>query len=281
MQVIAPVVQVVVPFLQTPGLPVQATPAVQATQVPLPLQTRSVPQLVPAVLLPLSTQVCEPDAQEFVPVLQTPGLVVHVPPDVHTPQVPLLHTMFVPHDVPFALFPISAQTGTPVTHEVVPTLHGFACVQAAADVHGPHVPEALQTMFVPQLVPAARFRVVSEQVIVGEQDWVPAWHGFAGVHASPAVHIMQVPVWQTMFVPHVVPLATLPDALQTGTPVVHAFAPVLQGIPVTAQLEPTVHGPQTPLPLQTMLGPQLVPAVAFTFRSVQTGAPVEQASIPR
>ena len=281
MQVIAPVVQDVVPFLHLFGLVVHALPTVQATQVPVPLQTRSVPQLVPAVLLPLSTHVCAPDAQDVVPVLQTPGLVVHAVPAVHGPQVPLLHTWFVPHDVPFALFPISAQTGTPVTHEVVPTLHAFACVQAAPGVHAPHTPLALQTMFVPQLVPAARFRLVSEQVMLGEQVCVPAWHGFVGVHASPAVHIMQVPVWQTMFVPHVVPLATLPDALQTGTPVVHAFAPVLQGIPVTAQLEPTVHGPQTPLPLQTMLGPQLVPAVAFAFRSVQTGAPVEQASIPR
>ena len=132
------------------------------------------PQLVPADLLPLSTHVCAPDAHEFVPVLHTPGLVVHVPPAVQMPQVPLLHTWFVPHDVPFALFPISAQTGTPVTHEVVPTLHAFACVQAAPDVQAPHVPEALHTMFVPQLVPAARFRVVSEQVMAGEQDCVPA-----------------------------------------------------------------------------------------------------------
>jgi len=281
MHVWAPVAQDVVPFLQMFGLVVHATPAVQATQVPVPLQTRSVPQLVPAVLLPLSTHVCAPDAQDVVPVLQTPGLVVHAVPAVHGPQVPLLHTWFVPHDVPFALFPISAQTGTPVTHEVVPTLHAFACVQAAPDVQAPHVPEALHTMFVPQLVPAARFRVVSEQVIVGEQDCVPAWHGFVGVHASPAVHPMHVPVWQTMFVPQVVPLATFPDAVQTGAPVAQAVAPVLHGMPLTAQLAPTVQAPQTPVALHTMLVPQLVPAVAFTFRSVQTGAPVEQASIPR
>ncbi len=281
MQVIAPVEQDVVPFLQAVGLPVQATPAVQGTQVPLPLHTMLVPQLVPAVLLPLSTHVCVPDAQDVVPVLQMPGLVVHAVFMVHGPQVPLLHTWFVPHDVPFALFPISAQTGTPVTHEVVPTLHAFACVQAAPGVHAPHTPLALQTMFVPQLVPAARFRLVSEQVMLGEQVCVPAWHGFVGVHASPAVHDTQLPVWQTMFVPHDVPLATLPDTVQTGAPLVHTFAAVLQGMPDTEQLEPTVHGPHTPLALQTMLVPQLVPAVAFTFRSVQTGAPVEQASIPR
>jgi hypothetical protein len=179
------------------------------------------------------------------------------------------------------LFPISAHTGTPVTHEVVPTLHRFACVQAAPDVHAPQVPLALHTMFVPQLVPAARFLVVSEQVMVGEQDCVPAWHGFIGVQARPAVHPMHVPVWQTMLIPHVVPLATFPDALQTGAPVVHAVAPVLHGMPLTAQLAPTVHAPQTPVALHTMFVPQLVPAVAFMFRSMQTGAPVEQASIPR
>jgi len=92
---------------------------------------------------------------------------------------------------------------------------------------------------------------------------------------------MQVPVWHTMFVPHVVPLATFPDAVQTGAPLVQTVAPVLHGMPLTAQLAPTVQAPQTPVALHTMLVPQLVPAVAFTFRSVQTGAPVEQASIPR
>jgi hypothetical protein len=92
MQLVAPVEQDVVPFLQMFGLVVHATPAVQATQVPVPLHTMLVPQLVPAVLLPLSTHVCAPDAHDVVPVLQTPGLVVHAVPDVHGPQVPLLHT---------------------------------------------------------------------------------------------------------------------------------------------------------------------------------------------
>ncbi len=194
MQVVAPVEQDVVPFLQMFGLVVHATPAVQGMQMPEPLHTMFVPQLVPADLLPLSTHVCAPVEQDVVPVLQTPGFVVHAVPEVHGPQVPLLQTWFGPQDVPFALFPISAQTGTPVTHEVVPTLHAFACVQAAPDVHAPHVPLALHTMFVPQLVPAARFRFVSEQVMLGEHDWVPAWHGFVGVHASPAVQETQFPV---------------------------------------------------------------------------------------
>ena len=36
------------------------------------------------------------------------------------PQAPPLQTLFVPHEVPFATFPVSAQTDIPVTHEVAP-----------------------------------------------------------------------------------------------------------------------------------------------------------------
>ena len=216
-----------------------ALPAVHATQTPEPLQTMFVPQLVPAALLVPSMQVITPVAQDVVPFLQTVGLVVHAVPAVHAPHVPLLQTRFVPHVVPFATFPVSAQTGTPVTHEVAPVLQWFVGWQAAPAVHAPHVP-LLQTMFVPHDAPLARFRPVSEHVIVGAQVCVPAWHGFAGVQASPAVHDAQAPELHTRFVPQDVPLATFPDSVQTGAPVLHTVVPVRQGLPVTAQLAPTV-----------------------------------------
>jgi hypothetical protein len=47
----------VAPFLQMFGLLVQTVPAVQATQLPVPLQTMLAPQLVPPILLPPSMQV--------------------------------------------------------------------------------------------------------------------------------------------------------------------------------------------------------------------------------
>src|SRR5689334_9969404 len=50
-QVMAPVVQDVVPFLQAVGLVVQALPAVHETQLPEPLQTMLAPQLAPGALL--------------------------------------------------------------------------------------------------------------------------------------------------------------------------------------------------------------------------------------
>jgi hypothetical protein len=45
---------------------------------------------------------------------------------MHPLHIPLLHTRFVPHAVPFCLFPVSAHTDAPVAHEVAPVLQGFA-----------------------------------------------------------------------------------------------------------------------------------------------------------
>jgi hypothetical protein len=195
-----------------------------------------VPQLDPALLLPPSTQVMTPLEHDVVPALQTPGLPVQVVFIMQGPQIPLLHTMFVPHDVPFALFPVSAQTGTPVTHEVAPVLHTFDGWQVALMLQMPHIP-LLQNMFVPHDVPFARFRFVSEHAI-GLQVCVPAWHGFAGVHAMPEVHDVQTPVAHTRLVPHDVPLATLPVSVQTGAPVVHTSAAVRHGLPLTVHAMP-------------------------------------------
>jgi hypothetical protein len=172
-QVVAPVMQDVIPVRQTPGLLVQVDPAVQATHVPAPLQTMFVPHVVPAALLPPSTHVIVPVVHDVVPVRQTPGLPVQVDPAVHALHIPLLQTPVVPHAVPLATFPVSAQTTTPVTHEVVPVLHRFVGWQPTPAWQMPQVP-LLQTMFTPQVVPLARFRPVSAQVIDGEQVCVPA-----------------------------------------------------------------------------------------------------------
>ena len=94
------------------------------------------------------------------------------------------------------------------------------------------------------------------------------------------MHDVHVPLLHTRFVPHDVPLATFPDALQTGAPVLQAVVPVLHGMPTGAQLAPTVQAPQTAVALQTMFGPQGVPAGTFVPRSVQVGVPVAQASVP-
>src|SRR5262249_14214309 len=116
--------------------------------------------------------------------------------------------------------------------------------------------------------------------IVGEQACVPAWHAFAGVHDIPTVHATQLPELQTMFVPQVVPLATLPDSAQTGAPVLHVVAPVRHGLPETVQDAPTVQSPQAPAALQTRFVPQVVPAGTGVPLSMQTGVPVVHDSVP-
>jgi hypothetical protein len=217
--------------------------------------------------------------QVSVPVWQGLAVGVQAPPGVHETQVPVLHTWLLPQVVPLATFPVSAQTGTPVTHEFAPVLHLFDGWQLAPAVHGPQTP-LLQTLFGPHTAPLVRFLLVSAHVIVGEQVCVPAWHGFAGVQDSPAVHDRQLPELHTRFVPQVVPLATLADSAQTGTPVLHVVVPVRQGLPLTAQVAATLQSPQAPVVLQTLSVPQLVPAAASVPLSVQTGVPVAQASVP-
>ena len=144
----------------------------------------------------------------------------------------------------------------------------------------PHTPLLLQTMFVPHEVPGARFRPVSEHVIDGEHDCVPAWQGLAGVQASPVVHDTHAPALHTMFVPQVVPLATFADSTHTAAPLLHAVVPVRHGLLGTEQVAPSLQSPQTPVALQTLSVPQAVPAGTMAVPALQTGVPVPQASVP-
>jgi len=85
-----------------------------------------------------------------------------------------MQTMFVPHDVPFALFPFSVQTDAPVAQEVAPVLHGLVGVHVAPAVHDAHEP-LLHTWLVPQTVPLACAFPVSMHVagppIAGQTSW--------------------------------------------------------------------------------------------------------------
>src|ERR1051325_2727897 len=138
MQLIAPVVQEVVPFLHMLGVVVHAPPAVQLTHMPLPSQTWLVPQPVPAALLPPSMQVMAPVMQVVVPFLHAVGLPVHDWPAVQATQTPLpLQTMLVPQAMPGDLLVLSTQVIAPVMHVVVPLrqavglpVHAWLAVQA-------------------------------------------------------------------------------------------------------------------------------------------------------
>jgi hypothetical protein len=82
---------------------------------------------------------------------------VQASPTVQAVQVPLLHTMFVPQEVPLETFPDSVQTGAPVSQAVVPVRHDLPLtLQDAPTVQLTQLPVEPQTLFVPQLVPASR-----------------------------------------------------------------------------------------------------------------------------
>lgn len=74
---------------------------------------------------PVSMQTELPELHTVIPVLQTfpPGR--QAVPAVQAPHVPPLHTMFVPHDVPFGSSPPSPHTGWPVVQEIAPILQGL------------------------------------------------------------------------------------------------------------------------------------------------------------
>lgn len=227
---------------------------------------------------PFSAQTAVPVVQEVAPVLH--GLVGwQVVPAVQAPQLPPLHTLLFPQAVPSMTLPVSTQTEVPVMQEVAPVLQGLVGWQATFGVQAPQVPLS-QTLFVPQAVPLPRFCPVSEQVIAGEQAVRPAWQALVGVQATPAVQATQLPPLQTRLVPHDVPVATFPDCMQTGAPLVQTVVPVRHGAPDGEQLAPAWQLTQLPVAPQTLLVPQLVPAETSFPVSVQTGVPVEQASVP-
>ena len=100
------------------------------------------------------------------------------------------------------------------------------------------------------------------------------------MQASPTVQAVQAPPLHTMFVPQEVPFAAFPDSVQTGAPVPQDVVPVRHGFPLTLQVAPTVQLTQLPVEPQTLFVPQPVPAETTTPVSLQTGVPVEHASVP-
>jgi hypothetical protein len=203
-------------------------------------------------------------------------------PAVHDTQLPLLHTRFVPHEVPLATLPDSAQTGTPVLQVVVPVRQGLPeTVQAAAAVQLPQTPVALQTLFVPQLVPAATSVLLSLQTGVPvEQASVPLWQALVvGVHGPFCWQLPHAPLLQTMLVPQEVPFGLLPVSVHTPVPVAQTIAPVRHRF-VGLQVLPAVHAVHAPL-LHTMFVPHEVPLVLVCPVSTHDITPLaEQAVCP-
>jgi hypothetical protein len=279
-QVIVPVPQAVLPVLHVlVGL--QLFPAMQVTHIPA-LQTLLGPQVLPFPRVsPVSVQVIA-GAQTWLPVWQ--GLDgVQVAPTVHAVQTPSSQTWPVPHMVPLATFPVSVQTGAPVSHVIAAVRQGFAAtVQLAPAWHATQAPVALQTLFGAQVVPAATSVPLSLHTGVPlEQTSEPWWQAFVvGTHEASIWQTVHTPSRQTMSEPQLVPLGRLPAAAQTGAPVSHAIAPVWHVFPVREQAVPAAHGTHVPL-LHTMSSPQTVPFTWSVDVAVHEGPVAAQTVCPR
>jgi hypothetical protein len=101
----------------------------------------------------------------------------------------------------------------------------------------------------------------------------------AGVHGVPAVHALQAPLLQTMFVPQVVPFDPgVIVSVHVDAPVEHDVVPRSHWL-VGVQDAPAVQAVHVP-PLQTMLVPHEVPFGAGPSVSVHVTVPVEQEVVP-
>ncbi len=99
------------------------------------------------------------------------------------------------------------QTGTPVPQAMAPVRQGLpVTVQLAPAWQATQLPLLLQTLSVPQLVPAAASVALSVQTGVPvEQDSDPWWQGFDGTQAAPCWQTPHCPSRQTMPVPQELP----------------------------------------------------------------------------
>src|SRR4029079_158637 len=211
------------------------------------------------------------------------GLPVHAPPaeqETHAPAP--LHTMLVPQLTPAALLPPSRQDWEAFEHDVVPFLQMLGLLlQVVPEVHEMHMPVPLQTMFMPQVVPAGVLPPSMQVIAPLEQLVVPVLQ-LVGLplHDWPAVQATHEPApLQTMLVPQPTPGDLLLPSLHVIAPVEQDVVPFVQTFGLPLHDWPAVHDTQPPDPLQTMPEPQLVPAdfaVPFTHMDV----PLEHDATP-
>jgi hypothetical protein len=138
----------------------------------------------------------------------------------------------------------------------------------------------MQTMPAAQGVVSAALPVIMQACVPVEHVVMPVLQTVeGGVQEVPETHDTQVPVLHTRLVPHGVPLLAFDCvSVQTGAPVEHDWLPTWQGAFDGVQEVPAEHVTQLP-PLQTMLDPQMVPAMTLPV-AMQTWLPDVQTVVP-
>jgi len=242
---------------------------------------------VPAArLVVVSPHTGAPVLHAIAPRLHGLELVVHVALAVHAPQAPEpSQTRLVPQLAPAAtsVEPL-VQTEAPVSQAVTPTTHRLELVvHVALAVQAAQVPAAVQTLFVPQLVPGVSLVELSTQTSVPVvQDVMPSLQAEGlVVHAVPATQLPQLPLLQVWPEPHCVPFGRLVvPSSHVAAPEVHETRPALHGLGLVEHAPPVVQLAHAPVPSQTRLVPQVAPAAVSLVPSTQTAAPVVHETAP-
>lgn len=149
---------------------------------------------------------------------------------MHEPQAPLpSHTLFVPQEVPPGLLPASTQLAKPPEQSVVPSLQMPGFVEhELPEVHETQLPPELQTLLVPQLVPAGRGLPLTQVDVPVEHEVTPVQQELLGLveQLLPAVHETQLcELLHTAFTPHGDPVDLAAPSTQVGPPVVQLVTP--------------------------------------------------------
>jgi hypothetical protein len=210
----APLPQSILPVAQG-FVESQAIPAIHERQAPSGPQTRLTPQPSPTGRRPfVSMHLDVPPEQSSIPWWQ--GLAgTQASPAAHAAQLPSLHTIPAPQEIPAAALPISKHAAVPVVQSMAPTRHGFPDrSHDVPAVHLLHVPSR-QTESTPHEVPLAwRLSPGRQLMFPPLQTVVPTRQGMDGTtHGVPATH----PLDPMVVVPEVPPrgasMADLPSVL--------------------------------------------------------------------
>jgi hypothetical protein len=258
-QICSPVLQAKAPTWQGADVGMQTPPAVHPTQLP-PLQTASVPQVMPFAIVPsVSRHTGDPVEQSVLPVWHA-FAGTHGEPCGQLTQAPELQTSSMPQASPFGWLPwLSRQTEAPVRQEVTPVWQGASDgMQATPSAQLAQAP-VRHTLSMPQVVPSGAFPEATQIAEPVSQAILPvAQASPAGVQLAPARQATQAPLSQTIPLPQVTPLLTDPWlSSQRGEPVEQSMVPVWQVL-VGVQAWPWAQLAQEPL-LQTCWSPQVMP----------------------
>jgi hypothetical protein len=237
------------------------------------------PHDVPFATLPSAIQVAAPEEQEMMPVWQTLPAGLHATPGVQLTHAPLSQISLAPHDVPFATLPSATQIAAPEEHEMMPAWQTLpAGLHATPEVQLTHAPLS-QISLVPHDVPFATLPSAMQVAAPEEHEMMPVWQALpAGLHATPEVQLTHEPLSQISLVPHDVPFATLPSAMQVAAPDEHEMMPVWQALPAGLHATPEVQLTHAPLS-QVWLVPHGVPFATLPS-ATQVAAPEEHEIAP-